>query len=174
MGRSSHAPYYCYSQTRGFGSGLPSDQQLPSELASPRELLIMEIEVESSVYIIVNAPTRSIIVQNSHPLPPCLPFEDSNSSKPRLTFVRNMTFCMLCKNTSMTNQRKFRSGNNSLPEGYSRFSFCIRTNRSDSRKLQSITRVDLAEAKKDAHGWDYRKASLEYSRLRASQSHLTK
>ena len=136
--------------------------------------MVLEIEVESSVYIIVNTPTRSIIVQNSHPLPPRLPLEDGNSSKPRLTFVPNMTFCMLCKNMSIADQFKSRSGNNSPPEGYSRFSFCIRTNRSDSRKLQSTTRVGLAEAKQDAHGWDYRKASLEYSRLRASQSHLTK
>jgi hypothetical protein len=134
----------------------------------------LEIEVESSVYIIVKTPTRSIIVQNSHPLPPRLPFEDGNSSKPRLMFVRNMTLCMLCKNMSIVDQCKSRSGNNSPPEGYSRFSFCIRTNRSDSRKLQSITHVGLAEAKQDAHDWDYRKASLGYSRLRASQSHLTK
>jgi hypothetical protein len=166
LGRSSHAPYFCWYLTRGLGSGLPS------ELCSSRELLVLEIEVEPSAYIIVvSTPTRSITFQNSHPLPPRLPLEDGNSSKPRLTFVRNMTLCMLCKNMSTADRSESRLGDNLPPEGYSRFSFCTRTNRSDSRKLQSITRVGLAEAKQDAHGWDYRKASLEYSRLRALHSH---
>ncbi len=65
------------------------------------------------------------------------------------------------------------TGNNLPPEGYSRFSFCIRTNRSDSRKPQSITRVGLAEAKQDAHGWDYRKASLQYCTVGSEPCHVT-
>lgn len=55
------------------------------------------IEVELSAYILVSTSTRSIIFQNSHSLPPRLSLEDSNSSKPGITFVRHMALCMHSK-----------------------------------------------------------------------------
>lgn len=63
------------------------------------------IEVELSAYILVSTSTRSIIFQNSHSLPPRLSLEDSNSSKPGITFVRHMALCMLCKNMSTAGLR---------------------------------------------------------------------
>lgn len=104
LGRSSHAPYYRFPRFGCLGSSLPNHQQLSSELDCPRELLVPDIEVEPFAYIIVSGLRRSIIFPNSHPLPPRIPLEDGNSSKPGITLVRHMALCMLCNNMSTADQ----------------------------------------------------------------------